>query len=202
MNSIGVPGIDNPICNSCGLYVNKQTPFHGLEGNPHPDVLVIGEAVCCDGDTTGSVLKGASGRMIKDLLAEQGYWDMSAFLNVVRCHPEGNKLRKPVVDACSQFLLRDLWALKPVLTILSGKTAFQVVVGVKEKDWNGYTWLVDKGDGLFLSCYACYHPAYIMRRRSLEAEWRNGIISALDDVPTFQAFRIKGWDVSPGTFVR
>jgi len=202
MNDVGQPGIDNPICNSCGLYVGKNTPFHGLEGNPHPKILVIGEAVCCDGDVTGSIFKGASGKMIKELLRSCGYGDCSAFLNIVRCHPEGNKLSTRVIKACSQFLWRDLLIMRShlELTILLGKTAFDVVIGVKEKQWNDYMWILNTetdNPNAILLCYTCYHPAYIMRRRSLEAQWKIGLKDALDHVP--RDITIKGWDYSNWT---
>jgi len=115
---------------------------------------------------------------LRDTLAELGVEGVTAYQNVVRCHPPKNKLPAHAPGLCKVFLEQDIARLQPTLILLFGRTAIRAVLGVaRQANWWGAMW--ERDNALVLSTW---HPAYILRKPDLKEVWVNDIREAIKDM--------------------
>src|SRR5690349_11276499 len=163
---------------ACGLCKLCQTRTHGVpgEGDPHADVMFIGEGPGFHEDQQGRPFVGAAGQLLTEMLKTIGLRREDVFItNVVRCRPPGN--RDPLPDelqACDVYTQRQIAVLDPQLIVTLGRYSMARFIGQgsmrelhgRTRDWNGIT------------CLAMYHPAAILRtptpemRRIYEEDFR------------------------------
>ncbi|MGH9122431.1 MAG: uracil-DNA glycosylase, partial [Acidimicrobiales bacterium] len=75
-------------CHLCRLAEGRTTVVFG-EGDPHADLMVVGEGPGRDEDIQGRPFVGRSGQLLNRLLAEEAGLPRSAvyIANVVKCRP-------------------------------------------------------------------------------------------------------------------
>jgi uracil-DNA glycosylase family 4 len=148
-------------CHRCKLAGGRKTIVFG-EGNPHAELVFIGEGPGADEDEQGRPFVGRAGKLLDRMIQGIGMKREEVYIcNVVKCRPPGNRTpEKDEVEACSPFLFRQIEALQPRLICCLGAPAVRTVLGIKEG--------ITKIRGHFFNfgsskALATVHPAYILR---------------------------------------
>lgn len=131
-------------CTRCDLCKTRKSVVFG-EGNPHADILVVGEAPGDNEDRTGRPFIGVAGTILNQfldnvaLIREEDCY----VTNVVGCRPTMESIddrtgqpktdnRPPTKDeraACKPRLMEILYLVDPLLIITIGKVPMQVLLG-------------------------------------------------------------------------
>jgi uracil-DNA glycosylase len=95
------------------------------EGNPHADILFIGEAPGKNEDLQGRPFVGAAGKLLDELIASIGLKRDDVFIaNVLKGRPPGNRDPKPEeIDHSWPWLRDQIAAIQPKLIVLLGRHA-------------------------------------------------------------------------------
>jgi DNA polymerase len=148
-------------CRRCKLAPTRKTIVYG-EGNPHAELVFIGEGPGADEDEQGLPFVGRAGKLLNRMMDTVGLKRADVYIcNVVKCRPPMNRTpEKDEVEACSPFLYRQIAAIKPRLICCLGAPAVRTVLGIKEG--------ITKIRGQFYDFGSCkalatVHPAYILR---------------------------------------
>jgi DNA polymerase len=148
-------------CHRCKLAATRKTIVFG-DGNPHAELVFVGEGPGADEDEQGLPFVGRAGKLLTRMIQAIGMTREEVYIcNVVKCRPPGNRTpEKDEVDACSPFLYRQIEAIKPRLVCCLGAPAVRTVLGIKEG--------ITKIRGQFYTfgstkAIATVHPAYILR---------------------------------------
>jgi DNA polymerase len=148
-------------CRRCPLCKRRRHIVFGV-GNPHAQLVFVGEGPGRDEDRQGEPFVGAAGelltRIIKaiKLTREQVY-----IANIVKCRPPGNRNPAPEeIATCLPFLERQLAALNPRFIVALGGVAAQTLLGRSDP--------ISRLRGRFhdyqgIQLLPTYHPAYLLR---------------------------------------
>lgn len=117
-------------CRKCRLWKTRKNAVPG-EGNPHAKIMFIGQAPGRTEDATGKPFVGRAGKLLTEILAENGLERKDVFItSVLRCFPPRNRMpRKDEIDACKPYLLQYLKLIKPKTVFLLGNVAIKTVLG-------------------------------------------------------------------------
>ena len=112
-------------CILCRLCESRTTAVPG-SGNPHAEVVFIGEAPGKTEDERGIPFCGASGKFLDQLLASVGMAREDIFItNIVKCRPPAN--RDPLTDektvCATTYLDRQLELINPKVVVTLGRHA-------------------------------------------------------------------------------
>lgn len=160
-----LPAIENAIrvCTACGLCESRTQAVPGV-GNPHADLLVIGEAPGQEEDRRGEPFVGRAGQLLDRMLAAIDLDRQTVYItNVLKCRPPKNRDPKPdEVQACSPFLRRQIELIEPKAILAVGRVAAQQLletgetIGRLRGRWHRFG---PRNTPLLVS----YHPAYLLR---------------------------------------
>jgi uracil-DNA glycosylase family 4 len=148
-------------CRRCKLAPTRKTIVFG-EGNPHAELVFIGEGPGADEDEQGLPFVGRAGKLLNRMMQSVGLKREDVYIcNIVKCRPPANRTpESDEVNACSPFLYRQIEAIKPRLICCLGAPAVRTVLGIKEG--------ITKIRGKFYTfgsaqALATVHPAYVLR---------------------------------------
>lgn len=154
-------------CQRCELGKNRTHAVIG-RGNPHADIMIIGEGPGQHEDEQGLPFVGKSGQLLEKILqavhfdSEQDVY----IANIVKCRPPGNRTPTPdEIAACKPYLLEQIRLVNPKIILFTGATAYKGLTGGKEG--------ITKIRGQWIQwekrpCMAIFHPAYLLRNPSRE----------------------------------
>ena len=148
-------------CTRCRLAQGRTQVVFGA-GDPHADLMFVGEAPGFHEDKQGFPFVGQAGKLLDKLLAGIGLDRDSVYIaNVLKCRPPGNRDPAPdEIEACEGHLFRQIELIEPRVVatlgnfatkLLSGKPAGITRVHGAEQD-------VTLGSSRVL-LYPLYHPA-------------------------------------------
>jgi DNA polymerase len=148
-------------CRRCKLAPTRKTVVFG-DGNPHAELVFIGEGPGADEDEQGLPFVGRAGKLLNKMMQTVGLKREDVYIcNVVKCRPPMNRTpEKDEVDSCSPFLYRQIEAIKPRLICCLGAPAVRTVLGIKEGITKIRGQFYDFGSTKAL---ATVHPAYVLR---------------------------------------
>jgi len=118
-------------CTACAELAAGRTQVVPGSFPPGADVLLIGEAPGAQEDASGLPFVGRAGQLLDQLLALAGLpREQVAVANVLKCRPPGNrKPRRPEVERCRPWLVRQIELVDPVLLVTLGGTAAEWALG-------------------------------------------------------------------------
>jgi DNA polymerase len=131
-------------------------------GDPHADLMFVGEAPGFHEDKQGLPFVGQAGKLLDKLLAGIGLERGDVYIaNVLKCRPPGNRDPAPdEIESCEPHLFRQIELIEPRVVatlgnfatkLLSGKqTGITRVHGVEQETTVG---------GRQVLLYPLYHPA-------------------------------------------
>ena len=148
-------------CRRCRLEAGRHTIVFG-QGNPHAELVFVGEGPGADEDAQGLPFVGRAGRLLNRMIELAGMKREDVYIcNVVKCRPPNNRTPLPdEIETCSPFLLRQIKAIKPRLVCCLGAPAVKTLLGVREG--------ITKIRGQFYDfqgtkAMPTFHPAYVLR---------------------------------------
>ena len=131
-------------------------------GNPHAELMFVGEGPGADEDAQGEPFVGRAGQLLTKMIEAMGYRRADVYIaNVVKCRPPGNRNPEPdEMDACEPFLKAQIRAVGPKAIVALGKIAAQTLL----RDTTPISrlrgrWATYEGTPLMPTV----HPAYLLR---------------------------------------
>lgn|GEM_PF-1925850 len=160
----------DPNCTLCPLHAGATTRCIWGTGNPHAQIMIVGEAPGAEEDREGAPFVGAAGQVLNRALQAAGLRREDVWVtNVVRCRPEGN--REPTVretKACLGYLVEEIQQVKPKVIMALGATALRVLTG-REAISRGREAFLEPVRGLAVGdarVMATYHTAAFLHGRN------------------------------------
>lgn len=148
-------------CLRCTLG-EKRTTFVFGDGDPHADVMFVGEAPGAEEDLQGKPFVGRAGQLLTKMIESVKLRREDVYItNVLKCRPPGN--RDPLsaeIEKCEPILLRQIEIIKPRIICALGRIAGQTLLRTdatlgalrgKVHDYHGVKLVVT------------YHPAALLR---------------------------------------
>ena len=148
-------------CTRCALAGTRTQVVFGA-GDPHADLLFIGEAPGMHEDRQGEPFVGAAGQLLTRMLGEIGLAREDVYIaNVLKCRPPGNRDPLPgEIEACTPWLVEQISAIQPRVIATLGNFATKHVLqtqrGITSMRGAVYPW-----HGR--SVVPTFHPAAILR---------------------------------------
>jgi DNA polymerase len=186
-----------PDCQRCKLAKlgRKQIVFGN--GDPHAQLMFIGEGPGADEDAQGLPFVGRAGQLLNNMIAAMGLKREQVYIaNIVKCRPPGNRTpERDECDTCSPFLMRQISVIRPKVIVALGATAAKNLLGVNDSmnsmrgrfyDYSPKRTLMDAGGPVECKLLVTYHPAFLLRdpRQKKEA-WKDlQMVMRYLDLPT------------------
>jgi len=159
-------------CKNCPLYKDTTHAVPG-EGNPHAQIVFIGEAPGFYEDQQGLPFVGRSGKLLDLCLEEVGLQRSDVWIgNVIKHRPPKNRDPFPQeISTCKPFLDRQLKLIQPKFVVTLGRFAMEKFIsGLYISRVHGQprfiTWESNK---FFL--FPMYHPAAALRNPHIKEDF-------------------------------
>ncbi|MEK6590905.1 MAG: uracil-DNA glycosylase [Nitrospinota bacterium] len=170
-------------CRRCKLWSTRKNIVFG-SGNPHAELIFVGEGPGEDEDIQGLPFVGRAGQKLTEIIEKgMGLKRKDVYIcNVVKCRPPEN--REPETDeitACKPFLEKQIKVIKPKVIVALGKPATATLLNNKRITiskirgiWQWYnlsesTPLLQRSDSsTTIKLMPTYHPAYLLRNYTPE----------------------------------
>jgi DNA polymerase len=112
-------------CTRCKLAKLGRTQIVFGVGNPHADLMFVGEAPGRDEDEQGEPFVGRAGQLLTKIIEAIGLQRQDVYIaNVIKCRPPENRNPEPdEVETCEPFLVRQVDAIKPKVIVALGTFA-------------------------------------------------------------------------------
>ena len=148
-------------CMNCGLG-RTRTNMVFADGNPHAELMFIGEGPGADEDATGVPFVGRAGELLSRMIAAMTFdrATETCIANIVKCRPPGN--RNPADDeaaACMPYLKRQIAMVNPKVIVLLGAVPLLYLFNLKGIMKLRGRWLDYNG----IPVMPTYHPAFLLR---------------------------------------
>ncbi|MBL7988144.1 MAG: uracil-DNA glycosylase [Chlorobi bacterium] len=148
-------------CQKCPLGKTRNKLVFGT-GNPHADIVVIGEAPGADEDASGEPFVGAAGQLLTKILAAINLGRDDVYIaNIIKSRPPGNRTpERAEVEQCIPYLYKQLDLIKPKFILAVGLTAALSLLNRKAtmKELRGSV-----HDYFGITMVVTYHPAALLR---------------------------------------
>lgn len=154
-------------CRQCNLCAERTNVVFGA-GNPHAELMIIGEAPGRHEDESGQPFVGRAGLLLDKILRSVSISRDDVYLStIVKCRPAQNRM--PTADeisTCKPYVEAQLHHVQPKLILLAGSTAVQAVLQVKDpiSRIRG-KWFEHKNNARVM---AVFSPSYLLRSDSRE----------------------------------
>jgi len=148
-------------CGRCRLGDTRTRLVFG-EGDPHSDLMFVGEAPGYHEDKQGRPFVGAAGKLLEELLASIGLGREQVYItNVLKSRPPNNRDPQPdEVEACTPFLFTQIGLIQPRVVCSLGNFATKLLSGspVGITRVHGHPQMKEVGGHRFY-LYPIFHPA-------------------------------------------
>lgn len=156
-------------CTRCKLHrLGRRQIVFGV-GNPHAELMFVGEAPGADEDMQGEPFVGRAGQLLTKIIGAIGLRREDVYIaNVIKCRPPGNRNPEPdEVEQCEPFLFRQIDTIRPKVIVALGKFAAQSLLRTTDPitrlRGREYTYR----DAILMPTY---HPAYLLRTPSAKRD--------------------------------
>ncbi len=170
-------------CTRCKLARQGRKQIVFGVGNPHAELMFVGEGPGADEDEQGEPFVGRSGQLLNNMIKAMGLQREEIYIaNVVKCRPPGNRApERDESETCAPFLMRQIAAIKPKVVVALGAVAAKNLLainapmselrgrfydfmpaGTHDPAWQGTKLAVT------------YHPAFLLRDPRQKGEaWKD-----------------------------
>ena len=117
-------------CTRCRLAQGRTQVVFGA-GNPHADLMFVGEAPGFHEDKQGVPFVGQAGKLLEKLLAGVELRREDVYIaNVLKCRPPGNRDPQPdEIESCEPHLFRQIDLIEPKVIATLGNFATKLLSG-------------------------------------------------------------------------
>ena len=148
-------------CTRCGLAQGRTQVVFGV-GDPHADLMFVGEAPGHEEDLQGLAFVGRAGQLLTKIIEAMGKTRDNVYIvNVLKCRPPNNRNPEPdEVASCMPFLEEQIRLISPKVIVTLGTFAAQAVLGTDEPigRMRG-RWRSARG----VRVMPTFHPAFLLR---------------------------------------
>jgi len=159
-------------CAKCGLYKSRTNFVFGM-GNPHANILFVGEAPGRDEDLQGLPFVGKAGKLLEKMLNALQMKREDIFIaNVLKCRPPGNRDPLPEeVSQCEPYLIKQIEMIDPKIIVGLGRISAQVLLKTTDSLTRMRNQVHSYHNIPFL---VTYHPAALLRNPRWKREsWQD-----------------------------
>ena len=160
-SALDIYGAEVSACTRCRLAEGRTQVVFGV-GDPHADLMFVGEAPGFHEDKQGFPFVGQAGKLLDKLLAGIGLTRDDVYIaNVLKCRPPGNRDPQPdEIEACEGHLFRQVALIEPKVVATLGNFATKLLSGKQLgiTRVHGQEQEVTLG-GRSVLLYPIYHPA-------------------------------------------
>jgi len=161
-------------CERCPLYATRTRAVFGA-GNANADLMFVGEAPGAQEDLQGIPFVGRAGKLLDELLAENGLARGDVFIaNVLKSRPPANRDPQPdEIAACKPFLFRQVELIEPTVICTLGNFSTKLLTGSPTgiSRVHGIPQLHQLGERT-VKIFPIYHPAAGLRTPSVKQTLR------------------------------
>ncbi len=178
---------DARACQDCPLWANATQTVFGA-GDPHARVMLVGEQPGDEEDKKGLPFVGPAGRLLDRALEAAGVDREHVYITNAVKHFKWQlrgkrRLHKTPaqreIDACHQWLEREIEAVKPHVIVALGATAARAVIG---KDFKVSVMRGQLVESPLAPCvFATFHPSALLRLKD-EAEKEAAFLQLVGDL--------------------
>ena len=148
-------------CQRCRLARGRKNIVFGA-GSSSAKILFVGEGPGFEEDQQGEPFVGPAGQLLTKIIASIHLSREQVYIcNIVKCRPPRNRNPQPdEIETCSQFLDRQIAAIRPVFICALGSIAAQTLLNTEIP--------ISRLKGRFhdykgIKLLPTYHPAYLLR---------------------------------------
>ncbi len=172
-------------CTRCKLHQQGRKQIVFGVGNPHAELMFVGEGPGADEDMQGEPFVGRAGQLLNNMIKAMGIRREDVYIaNVVKCRPPANRTpERDECETCSPFLMRQIAAIKPKVIValgaVSAKNLLAINAPMSELRGRFYDFMpagarsndpVWQGAKLAVT----YHPAFLLRDPRQKGEaWKD-----------------------------
>ncbi len=174
-----------PDCQRCKLAKQGRKQIVFGTGDPHAELMFIGEGPGADEDAQGLPFVGRAGQLLNNMISAMGLKREQVYIaNIVKCRPPGNRTpERDECDTCSPFLMRQIRVVRPKVIVALGATAAKNLLGMSDSmaslrgrfyDFSPSRALTDMDEPFDCKLVVTYHPAFLLRDPRQKAEaWKD-----------------------------
>ena len=160
-------------CTRCVLHKQGRKQIVFGVGNPHADLMFIGEAPGADEDLQGEPFVGRAGQLLNNMIKAMGLSREDVYIaNIIKCRPPGNRTpERDECETCSPFLMRQIAVIKPKVIVALGAVAARTLLAINApmSELRG-RWYDFRRTKLAVT----YHPAFLLRDpRQKKETWKD-----------------------------
>lgn len=150
----------DPNCSQCGLWESAETVCMWGQGPARASVMVVTEAPTQAADSTGKLMGGPPGKLLRELLEEAGVELSDCYItHSVKCKPpEGGSPSASELKVCKQYLTKEIHSVTPQFILSLGASALKSLHKGKITELHGQP-IEQPGYTLFPT----FHPAMALR---------------------------------------
>lgn len=159
------------ICTKCPHLAQSRTQTVFGVGNPHAELMFVGEAPGADEDARGEPFVGRAGQLLTRIIETMGFTRDDVYIaNILKCRPNmpagtsGNRPPTPnEMKTCIGYLIEQIEIIRPRVLVALGSTAVEGLLGAKGvmRDLRG-KWHSYQETPLMIT----YHPSYLLRNQA------------------------------------
>jgi uracil-DNA glycosylase family 4 len=172
-------------CTRCKLHKQGRKQIVFGVGNPHAELMFVGEGPGADEDTQGEPFVGRAGQLLNNMIKAMGIRREDVYIaNIVKCRPPGNRTpERDECETCSPFLMRQIAVIRPRVVVALGAVAAKNLLAINapmsELRGRFYDFMPTGGHssdpcwrGTKLA--VTYHPAFLLRDPRQKGEaWKD-----------------------------
>ena len=161
-------------CRLCALHEGRTQTVFGV-GDSDADLMLIGEAPGAEEDRRGEPFVGRAGKLLDAMLRAIGLYRQQVFIaNILKCRPPKNRDPRPEeVEACENYLVQQINAVRPRLILALGRVAAQNLLKTETPIGKMRGKRFHYGDPP-VPVVVTYHPAYLLRSpREKRKSWQD-----------------------------
>jgi uracil-DNA glycosylase family 4 len=169
-------------CTRCKLHQQGRKQIVFGVGNPHAEIMFVGEGPGADEDAQGEPFVGRAGQLLNNMIKAMDLRREDVYIaNVVKCRPPGNRTpERDECDTCSPFLMRQIAAIKPKVIVALGAVAAKNLLAINapmsELRGRFYDFKPAGSDASWPGARLAvtYHPAFLLRDPRQKGEaWKD-----------------------------
>ncbi len=148
-------------CKKCELGATRTNCVFGV-GNPHADLMFVGEAPGEQEDLSGIPFVGRAGQLLDKFLYAVDIDRSDVYIaNILKCRPPKNRDPLPEEeDACIGYLREQVRLIRPKIIVCLGRISAMRLIKPDFKITKEHGVWFEKGNFVMT---AVYHPAALLR---------------------------------------
>jgi uracil-DNA glycosylase len=170
-------------CIRCKLHQQGRKQIVFGVGDPHADLMFVGEGPGADEDAQGEPFVGRAGQLLNNMIKAMGLRREDVYIaNIVKCRPPGNRTpERDECETCSPFLMRQIAVIKPKAIVALGAVAAKNLLAINapmsELRGRFYDFMppgATAADWQGAKLAVTYHPAFLLRDPRQKGEaWKD-----------------------------